>query len=273
VAVDAGGDQVAIADTNGRCVHLYDLEAQRYGRIDAVGAPPRPFECPVAVAWADDTLWVADSKLAIVVRTSRPWAHRRDGGGTPSGGDAAPTWQPIGEGELVRPAGMAYSAANELVYVVDTAAHSVKAFDRSGVMTLSFGEQGAGPGQFNFPSHVACAPDGTLVVSDSLNFRVQRFDAQGAPMGSFGGKGDAAGDLSLPKGVAVDPDGNVWVVDANFENVQAFTPEGNLLMAMGGEGHEPGEFWLPAGVTIDGRRRMWIADTYNRRVQVFELLE
>ncbi|NOX60043.1 MAG: hypothetical protein GXP29_14450 [Planctomycetes bacterium] len=254
VAVNRSGSKVAVADSNDGSVHVFDLTAKSYKRIDR-WAGDNMFASPVAVAWVGDALWVADSKLGAVVVI-------------PTNGQG----RLIGQGQLKRPSGMAYSAANGLCYVVDSAGHKVIAFDRSGSVALTFGHHGAGPGQFNFPTHIAIGPDDTLVVSDSLNFSVQRLSLKGAPLSAFGRKGDAAGDLALPKGIAVDPDGNIWVADAHFENVQAFNASGELLLSFGEEGKGVGEFWLPAGMFIDMQRRLWVADSYNRRVQVFQLL-
>jgi DNA-binding beta-propeller fold protein YncE len=254
VAVDADCNRFAVADTNGACVHLFDLRARAYERKAACGSPPRHFECPVAVAWVGSSLWVADAKLHAVAIVE-------------SGGPGR--W--IAEDLLQRPAGLAYSEEKHRCYVSDAAAHCVLALDSGGKLLFKFGSRGAGLGQLNYPGQLACNRDGTVVVADMLNFRIQRFDLEGRPVGEFGKKGDAPGDLALPKGVAVDPECNIWVVDAHFENVQAFTPEGKLLMAFGKGGQEPGEFSVPAGAFIDGKRRLWIADTYNHRVQVFEL--
>ncbi len=255
VAVDPDGQRAAVADTGGACVHMLDWAGLRYDRKDAAGAPPQRFQCPIAVAWAGDTLWVADAKLHALAIIE------------PSG-----TSRWVGGDALKRPAGLAYCPENDLFYVADTGTHEILAFDRRGTPVLQFGSRGSGPGQFNTPSHVACGPGPTIAVADSLNFRVQRLGPDGAPLGTFGQKGDAPGDFALPKGIAFDPDGHLWVVDAHFENVQAFTPQGQLLLVIGHEGREPGEFCLPAGLCIDAKRRLWIADSYNRRVQVFELM-
>jgi DNA-binding beta-propeller fold protein YncE len=255
VAVHADGQRVAVADTTAGCVHVFDLLRHVYQVEALAGNPPRRIDCPVAVAWVGDTIWAADAKLHAVAVF----------------GDGAGRW--VGEDLLKRPAGLACNPQGEAVYVTDAGGHEVLVFNPRGQLVHRFGTQGAEGGQFNYPSHIACGPDGTLVVADTLNFRVQRLSPEGTPLNVFGRKGDAAGDLALPKGVAVDAGGRIWVVDAHFENVQAFTPEGQLLLALGGEGHGPGEFWLPAGACIDRRGRLWVADTYNQRVQVFELIE
>lgn len=255
VAVHSGGERVAVADTDAACVHVFDLAARHYTRIESSGSSSQRLECPTGVGWDGDTLWIADARLHTAIMIAPNGAGRL-----------------VGIDALKRPAGLVCCPADGLTYISDAGSHAVLAFNRQGEFVRQFGTQGGEPGQFNFPAQIACGSDGTLVVADAMNFRVQRLRPDGTPINAFGQKGDATGDFGLPKGVAVDAHGNIWVVDANFENVQAFSPEGQLLMVLGSEGHDPGEFWLPAGAFIDARQRMWIADTYNRRVQVFELL-
>ncbi len=259
VCVSGDGSKVAVADVNDHSIHVFDLVAKKYRRVDRWSESGR-LESPVAVTWVGDDLWIADSKLGAVAIINGAMTKEAVGG------------RVIGEGKLKRPASLAYCAANQLCYVVDSAAHKVVAFDRSGNVAREFGSPGAGPGQLNYPSHIAVGANDTLAVADSLNFRVQQFSLDGSPKGMFGRKGDAAGDLALPKGVAYDASGNIWVADAHFENVQAFSAQGELLMAFGEEGTGVGEFWLPAGVFIDQMQRLWVTDSYNRRVQVFQLL-
>ena len=45
----------------------------------------------------------------------------------------------------------------------------------------------ASVGQFNFPSDVAVAPDGTVYVADWGNHRIQRFSADGTFLSTWGG--------------------------------------------------------------------------------------
>lgn len=296
VAVHADGNRVAIADPNAHCVHLIDLAAQQYLRLDANALEPVPsqraaglsprgsvdsvpadqsftaplLDAPIGVTWAGDTLWIADSRNPHLILVE--WSDSQ--AASPRRARHAPRLaaRVVRHESLVRPAGLAYDPENERIHVADAGAHVVHVFERSGAKLFSLGERGAAPGKFNFPAHVACGPAGEIVVSDGMNFRVQRFAADGEWRSAFGRKGDAPGDFALPKGVAVDRNGHIWVVDAQFENVQAFDAEGRLLLAFGGEGHGAGEFWLPAGAAVDAQGRLWVADTYNRRVQVFELV-
>ena len=178
----------------------------------------------------------------------------------------------FGEGKLIRPVGVALDPAQEHLYVVDAVGCEVLVFDLAGRVVNRFGRRGVGPAEFNAPTFVAVAPDGSISVADSLNFRVQRFRPDGSLIVSFGLPGDAAGHFARPKGIATDTAGRIYVVDAAFENIQIFDPNGVLLLPFGGPGTGPGEFLLPGGLFIDSTNTIWVADTYNRRIQVFRLL-
>ena len=58
-----------------------------------------------------------------------------------------------------------------------------------------FGRRGAGPGEFNFPTHINVDAAGRVYVTDSLNCRIQVFDASGQFQRAFGSAGDGAGPL------------------------------------------------------------------------------
>jgi DNA-binding beta-propeller fold protein YncE len=180
----------------------------------------------------------------------------------------------IGEvpGDFQRPTGLAYDASRRRLYVVDTPAHSVLAFqEEAGGYSLlrRLGGRGQEQGAFNFPTHLFLAANGNLYVTDSLNFRVQVFTPDGAILQSFGRPGDGTGDFGTAKGVAVDSEGHIYVVDSLFDVVQIFDENGRFLLSFGGSGREAGELWLPTGAGMDGEDRIYVADSGNSRIQVY----
>lgn len=257
VAVTTGGDgRIAVADTGCRCVHLYLPRTTKALRL--LGTDRERIVSPVAVAFDDaDRLYVSDSAGAV-------YAFDADG---------KPRFvvRSAGERRLQRPTGMVWSPDRRLLYVVDTLAHGVDAFDTDGNLRFSFGKRGAGEGELNFPTHIARSASGELYVTDTLNFRVAIFDADGRATGSFGRHGDGSGELAMPKGIAVDADGVVYVVDALFDNVQLFNRRGDFLLTLGARGAGFGEFWLPSGAWLGEQGNLYVCDTYNRRVQVFRV--
>ena len=242
-------DNLLLADTSANAVYWFDVVHHTASRWDKIG--PYGLVSPVAVARHQDTFYVADSALPAVLAF-----------------DAKGRCRFALTNDLERPAGLAILGGN--LFVADAGAHRIMVFDLQGRPLRHFGRRGTGPGEFNFPTHLAADPKGRLLVTDSMNSRVQILDQEGNPVGVIGSAGDGPGHFSRPKGVAVDSLGHVYVADALFDNIQVFNLDGQLLMHFGEAGQQPGEFWLPGGIAIGRNNRIYVADTYNRRVQIFQ---
>lgn len=236
-------------DTGLNSVAWFDTAHKTYQRWDKIG--PYRLASPVAMAKRGDRFYVADSAWRAVFAF-----------------DAKGKLQTVITNRLDRPAGLAMDGDN--LFVADAGAHQIAVFDSAGKPLARFGRRGAAAGEFNYPTHIAPAGKGRLLVTDSMNCRVQILSTNGSPLGVIGSIGDSSGHFSRPKGVAVDSAGNVYVADAGFDNVQIFDQQGKLLLYFGAAGKQPGEFWLPAGVAINRNNQIYVADTYNRRIQVFQ---
>lgn len=239
---------IAVADPGRRAVHLFDAKGERYARASGLGYP-------VAVAFVGSTLIVADAERRTLLAFDL---------------QGRPAELPVRVPALERPAGLAFDAKGQRLFVSDSAAHVVHVLSLAGKSPATIGGRGSGDGELNFPTHLFTDVNGRLYVCDAMNFRVQIFAPDLSPLRRFGEVGDRPGNLSRPKGIAVDADGNVFVVEGYFDVVQAFDGEGRLLGIIGGSGIAPGRFWLPAGAAVDGRL-LYVADTFNGRVQVFDL--
>ena len=247
---------IAVADADGGCVHVYDVPAGKYRRL--VEAEHAALVSPVGIAVdPEGRLYVADSTRAAVFRfgASGAWTDTIGGGG-----------------ELERPTGLAFDPGRSRLYVVDTVADSIAAYDVAGHRVARFGHRGAGPGEFNRPVAVAVDRAGRIYVTDSLNFRVQVFEPDGTFVRAFGEQGLGPGGFDKAKGIALDADGHVYVVEGLHDVVNVFDAQGRLLTVVGATGNGPGEFGLPAGIHVDGEGRIFVADSANRRIEVFRYL-
>ena len=162
-----------------------------------------------------------------------------------------------------------------------------------------FGDGGTAPGQFWWPSGLACDAGDRLYVTDEALNRVTIFGADGGLLGYWGEAGAAPGQLHRPSGVAVDGGGHLLIADSGNHRVQRFTADGRLLQVIGkpdgspggrsgndaggnpgnsavgkpgsGQaGNGPGEFSFPWGVAVDAEGRIYVADWGNHRVQILE---
>ena len=252
--VDAAG-RVLVTDVSRNAVFVFDEAAGRLDVWDRASKAQR-FAAPIGIALGrNGEFLVADAELGRVFRLGRD--------GTPLGD--------FGAGELTRPTGVVRDSARGRVFVADTHAHDIKVFDDDGRLLARWGRRGNGPGELNYPTHLAFS-NGMLIVCDSANARVQGFDSNGLATLRFGQRGLYVGNLVRPKGVAADDEGNVYVVESMHDTLLVFDPQGRLLMSLGGTGQDVGRFFLPAGVWVDGRNRIFVADMFNGRVAVFQFL-
>jgi sugar lactone lactonase YvrE len=242
-------DNLCVTDTGANAVCLYDRAKKQWRRFEGVGG--MRFVSPVAVAKRQDVLYVVDSARACLVAFDELGKLR-----------FATT------NRLQRPSGLAL--LGDAAYVADSQRHCVVVFDLNGMFRSEFGRRGTGPGEFNFPTHIAVGAKDELLVTDSMNSRIQIVDAQGQFRAQVGSLGDSPGQFSRPKAAAVDSFGHIYAIDALFDNIQIFDREGRLLLNVGETGSQPGQFWLPNGLAITRSNEVYAADSYNRRIQIFK---
>jgi len=250
IAVDRDGN-ICMTDTGTARVWFFDLKKRSFETWDKIG--PYRLVSPVSIARDNGVFYVADSALGRVL------AFRS---GKELIGDFST--------EIGQPSGLAVAAGR--LYVADVAKHRIGVFDLEGHFLKAIGHRGDGPGEFNFPTHVAVDSAGRILVTDAMNTRIQIFEPDGSYRGSIGKLGDASGHFGRPKGVAVDRLGNVYVADALFDNFQIFDIEGRFLLNIGESGQGDAEFWMPAGMAAGTDGIILVADSYNHRVQVFEVI-
>ena len=255
---------VVVSDTVRRRAFIFNLQRQKlyqFGRVGKKGVLGKPMGVAIGPA---SQIFVAD------VSAKKVFVYDAFGMFKQSMGDAY---------EFDRPVDVAVSPDGKQVYVVDaggidSARHRVVVFDDNGVKQGEFGKRGEGTGEFNLPTQVAVAPDGTVYVLDAGNFRVQAFSAAGKFLRAWGKVGRAFGEFARPRGLAVGGDGNVYVTDAAFRNIQVFTPKGQLLLAIGDESiaDKPGQYAMPAGVAVDELGHVYIVDQAFAKVDVLKHL-
>jgi DNA-binding beta-propeller fold protein YncE len=173
---------------------------------------------------------------------------------------------------LQGPTSVAVDRRGQLLYVVSGATslrseHRIEVFSLAGQHLRTLGKRGGNPGEFNFPQHLAVAPDGRLFVADMLNFRVQVFDSGGGFLATFGALGaGSVGAFDKIKGIAFDTFGNVYVTDS-LHGVQIFNPRFQPLLAFA-----EGFMQSPAGIAVDGRNHIFVADQVGGFVHEYELV-
>ena len=181
------------------------------------------------------------------------------------------------------PVGLAVDDKLGRLYVTDRVYHKVHAFDKKGGEYLfSIGKgQGDVDEAFNTPVDVAVAPDGRVVVIDTMNARVQVFDSDGKFLNKFGRRGSSPDSFGLIKGAGIDTEGHLYIADAEARMIKIYDLDGNYLMPLGGAVYEPGPgkplivggFNSVVGMDVDKKNRIFVVDQMNKMVQIFQYLD
>ena len=152
------------------------------------------------------------------------------------------------------------------IIVANHCGHSVEVFDATGKLKRTFGTQGCGDGQFNYPLRIS-EQEGIVFVGEHGGNRIQKMTKEGQFLSKFGSKGSQNGQLSNPWGCVVDQYGKVYITDHGNNRVQAFNPDGTFSCIIGGSGSTP----RPRAVTLDPDGNVHIATCGAHVIKVFSL--
>jgi NHL repeat/Beta-propeller repeat len=161
-----------------------------------------------------------------------------------------------------------------LVLYALTLSHFIAKFTTDGTLIKSWGSQGTGNGQFEYPRGIATDSSGNVYVTDlipnTLSYHVQKFTIDGMFITSWGSLGGGSTSLQFNGyGIAIDSANNVYVADTFSNRIQKFTNTGTFITQFGSTGTSDGQFNTPHDVALDSSGNIYVADTGNHRVQVF----
>ncbi len=143
----------------------------------------------------------------------------------------------------------------------DGKGHQVFKFSPQGNVLMTLGKPGvAGDGhyEFNQPSSVLVAPDGSIFVGDghggASNSRIMKYSASGEFLTSWGSQGSGPGEFAVPHDLAMDSSGRIFVGDRGNNRVQIFDQDGNFIK-------EWPQFGRPSGLFIDDNDMLYVTDS------------
>jgi hypothetical protein len=159
------------------------------------------------------------------------------------------------------------------IYVSDGYGNArIHKFSADGKLLFSWGEPGAGPGQFHVPHGIAVDKQGIVYVADRENKRIQLF----TPDGKFQSEWT---DLARPCRVFIDREGNFHIAelgyragmwpgttapsaDATGGRFSIFNSKRELIARWGG-GERPteaGDFFAPHDVWVDSHGSIYVTE-------------
>jgi hypothetical protein len=148
-----------------------------------------------------------------------------------------------------KPTGVALSSTGE-IYVTDGYGNArVHKFSKDGKLLFSWGEPGAGPGQFRYPHSVHVDKQERVWVCDRENSRIQIFNDDGKFL-------EDRIDLIRPQDLFIDDDKKIVYVGEGAMRVSIFTTAGQLLARWGNENHDVNDplfFSSPHAIAVDSK--------------------
>ena len=242
---------------------------------------------------ANDNIWTVDKGSNMVVRMNPEgrvvWIFGRKAESSSENARPIEHHDPLlppQDGRFREPTDVAFDSQGN-IYITDGYVNSrVAKYDVNGDWVMSWGEPGAGPGQFETPHAIAIDRNDNVYVGDRSNARIQVFDAEGnfqrmfsvatpiAP-GSKAVNGSTPADLTnvaangAPNALCIPPGSDViYVGETTFPGrIIKATLQGEVIGIVGNSGRNLGEFSGGHGLACPSENVLFVAETSNSRVQ------
>jgi len=193
----------------------------------------------------------------------------RAGGAAEGGANAGPPGAGRPQDVFDRPTDVAWDSAGN-IFVADGLGNArVAKFDRDGKFIKSWGQKGAGPGQFATVRSIAVDAQGNVYVADGGNHRVQVFDNNGTYKTEFRNLGNPQA-LCLTTGATP----TLYVSDSNPPNnidiageIYKLRLDGTIIGKFGHAGKMPKEFGTVNAIDCRNENNLWVGEVGNLRVQ------
>ncbi|HEX8766572.1 MAG TPA: peptidyl-alpha-hydroxyglycine alpha-amidating lyase family protein [Candidatus Acidoferrum sp.] len=245
----------------------------------------------------EDNVWVTDKGSDMVIkfspagRISLVFGRKQEASdeGTEPLKHVKPPLPPV-DGMFRQVTDVAWDSGGN-AYISDGYINSrVAKVDKEGNWLMSWGEPGAGPGQFSTPHSIAIDGSDNIYVADRGNRRIQVFDAAGKFLRQFtidvpapGNARPAIGNKPTSTTGTMSP-GAPWAIcitpgphqvlyasDAFPGRIYKLTLDGKVLGVLGKSGKQLGQFgWIHENA-CPSENQLFVAELLNWRVQKLDL--
>ena len=245
----------------------------------------------------EDSVWATDKGSDMVIkfspagRVSLVFGRKQEASdeGTEPLKHVKPPLPPV-DGMFRQVTDVAWDSAGN-AYISDGYINSrVAKVDKEGNWLMSWGEPGAGPGQFSTPHSIAIDGNDNIYVADRGNRRIQVFDAAGKFLRQFtidvpapanarpaiGNKPTSTtGTMSpgAPWAICITPGPHqvLYASDAFPGRIYKLTLDGKVLGVLGKSGKQLGQFGWIHEIACPSENELFVAELLNWRVQKLDL--
>src|ERR1019366_7137062 len=302
VAVNSKGHVFVFTRSNSAGGPAYAPAAAQLLEFDAKGAFQREIGKGL-YAWSeahtvridkDDSIWAIDKGSDMVIKFNQAgrvvmvFGRRKEGADE----DAKPWTHPEPplppiDGLFRQPTDVAWDSDGN-IYITDGYINSrVAKYDKNGDWVKSFGEKGAGPGQFRLPHAIVVDRNNNVYVADRSNRRIQVFDTDGKFLSMFTidvppvpGTHAVSGNtptgdqlkalIGSPNSLCITPGPNqvLFVGELTFPGrLFKVSLDGKVLGVIGKSGRQLKQFSGIHQLACPSETELYAAETSNWRVQ------
>ena len=247
---------IVVAEASSHRLTLLDREGERVRTIGSKGKEDGRFTEPRGVViTANNNILVTDYDRIQKVSMTGQCLRVVCGKGT-------------GPLQFNSPRGLAVHPTTGKVYIADCNNHRIQVLHPDLSFSHSFGRQGNGEGEFQFPWDVSCDEEGFVYVVDNENHIVHKYTPEGEFVMKFGGKGTLPGQLNWPSSMAI-ANRKFYITDDN-NRVSVFDYDGQFVELLANEKDSLSPFALkhPLGIVVDESGRIHISDCWNNRLLI-----
>jgi hypothetical protein len=179
--------RVYVSDSYNNRVQIFNSDGEFEGMWQGVGPDAAPFNIPGPISSDDQgNIYVADFDGVYKYNNA---------------GEYQETIPVAGE--------VGFNSQGDLFSTITFENMAIK-LAAGGGEPMTWGGEGAGPGQFIAPIWLVVRPDDTVYISDHSG-RMQRFDAAGNLMTMWNGPEEGDGPFTAPLAMSMDDSGNIYL--------------------------------------------------------------
>jgi tetratricopeptide (TPR) repeat protein/sugar lactone lactonase YvrE len=156
------------------------------------------------------------------------------------------------------------------LYVADGDRATIQKFDSDGNLILSWGKEGAGPGEFGKSfsvSGLVTDAQNQVYVLDAQHNRIEVFSNTGQFLNSWNVELNSQSFFAGGR-MVIDSLGNLYITRGFAPYVQKLDKSGHILLSWGEDGQADGQFSSASSIAVDKQNRVYVVD--NRRIQKFD---
>ena len=214
IAVNRQGD-IAVVDTLGHCVFVFNKDGNCLKQIGKEGADPGQFQYPAGV------LFLNNNEILIADQLNNRIQHINI-----QTGSVVKTFGKKGEGKghFKNPLRICFDDTERIV-VSEFSNNRVQVMSKEGEALFTIGD--SGPEKLSTP--YSCIPyKNIFLVTERDNHVIKAFDASNTFLYKFGKKGNQEGQFNSPRGMCLDGFKNLLVCDSDNNRVQRFSLDGHF---------------------------------------------